>query len=249
MTKKILGLIPVRLGSTRLPAKALLPINNLPLIVHVYKRAKLSKKLDDVIICCDDNKIVKVAKKYGAKILLTSKHHLNGTERICEAYKILKKKYDFIVDIQGDEPFISPHHIDEVIKFHLKNSDVDIILPTLKINSINNTNIIKVVTDLKNKVLYLSRANIPYEFKKVNKYIRKHLSIISFKPEALIKFSKSTQTVLEKIEDVELLRALELGMKIKSLTLKGDSFSVDVIDDYNKAKIEIKTDKFYKLYK
>lgn len=249
MTKKILGLIPVRLGSTRLPAKALLPINNLPLIVHVYKRAKLSKKLDDVIICCDDNKIVKVAKKYGAKILLTSKHHLNGTERICEAYKILKKKYDFIVDIQGDEPFISPHHIDEVIKFHLKNSDVDIILPTLKINSVNNTNIIKVVTDLKNKVLYLSRANIPYEFKKVNKYIRKHLSIISFKPEALIKFSKSTQTVLEKIEDVELLRALELGMKIKSLTLKGDSFSVDVIDDYNKAKIEIKTDKFYKLYK
>ena len=249
MTKKIVGLIPVRLGSTRLPAKALLPINNLPLIIHVYKRAKLSKKLDDVIICCDDNKIAKVAKKYGAKILLTSKHHLNGTERICEAYKILKKKYDFIVDIQGDEPFISPHHIDEVIKFHLKNSDVDIILPTLKINSVNNTNIIKVVTDLKNKVLYLSRANIPYEFKKVNKYIRKHLSIISFKPEALIKFSKSTQTVLEKIEDVELLRALELGMKIKSLTLKGDSFSVDVIDDYNKAKIEIKTDKFYKLYK
>ena len=249
MKKKILGLIPVRLGSTRLPAKALLPINNLPLIIHVYKRAKLSKKLDDLIICCDDNKIVKVAKKYGAKILLTSKHHLNGTERICEAYKILKKKYDFIVDIQGDEPFISPHHIDEVIKFHLKNSDVDIILPTLKINSVNNTNIIKVVTDLKNKVLYLSRANIPYEFKKVNKYIRKHLSIISFKPEALIKFSKSTQTVLEKIEDVELLRALELGMKIKSLTLKGDSFSVDVIDDYNKAKIEIKTDKFYKLYK
>ena len=249
MTKKILGLIPVRLGSTRLPAKALLPINNLPLIIHVYKRAKLSKKLDDVIICCDDNKIAKVAKKYGAKILLTSKHHLNGTERICEAYKILKKKYDFIVDIQGDEPFISPHHIDEVIKFHLKNSDVDIILPTLKINSVNNTNIIKVVTDLKNKVLYLSRANIPYEFKKVNKYIRKHLSIISFKPEALIKFSKSTQTALEKIEDVELLRALELGMKIKSLTLKGDSFSVDVIDDYNKAKIEIKTDKFYKLYK
>ena len=249
MTKKIVGLIPVRLGSTRLPAKALLPINNLPLIIHVYKRAKLSKKLDDVIICCDDNKIAKVAKKYGAKILLTSKHHLNGTERICEAYKILKKKYDFIVDIQGDEPFISPHHIDEVIKFHLKNSDVDIILPTLKINSVNNTNIIKVVTDLKNKVLYLSRANIPYEFKKVNKYIRKHLSIISFKPEALIKFSKSTQTALEKIEDVELLRALELGIKIKSLTLKGVSFSVDVIDDYNKAKIEIKTDKFYKLYK
>ena len=86
MRKKILGIIPSRLGSVRLPAKALLPINNYPLIIHVYKRAKLSKMLDDVIICCDDNKILKEAKKYGAKAFLTSKHHLNGTERIAEAF-------------------------------------------------------------------------------------------------------------------------------------------------------------------
>ena len=122
MKKKVLGLIPTRLGSVRLPAKALLPINNIPLIIHVYKRAKLSKKLDDVIICCDDPKIIKVAKKFGAKALLTSRHHLNGTERICEGYKLLKKKYDFVVDIQGDEPLLSPHHIDDVIEFHLKNT-------------------------------------------------------------------------------------------------------------------------------
>ena len=132
MKKKILCLIPTRLGSTRLPAKSLLPIGNYPLIIHVYKRAKLSKKIDDVIICCDDKKILKVVKKYGAKAILTSKHHANGTERICEAYKILKKKYDFIVDVQGDEPLVSPHHIDEVVKFHLKNFNSDIILPTLK---------------------------------------------------------------------------------------------------------------------
>ena len=249
MRKKILGLIPTRIGSVRLPAKALLHIGKYPLIIHVYKRAKLAKKLDDVIICCDDNKILKVAKKYGAKALLTSKHHLNGTERICEAYKVLKKKYDFVVDIQGDEPFVSPVHIDEVVQFHLKNSEADIILPTLKISSINNTSIVKVVTDSKNKVLYLSRANIPFEFRKINKYIRKHLSVISFKPDALIEFSKSKQTELEKIEDIELLRALELGMKIKSLQLKGDSFSVDIVDDYHKATIRIRTDKFFKLYK
>lgn len=249
MRKKVLGLIPTRLGSVRLPAKALLPINNYPLIIHVYKRAKLSKKLDDVIICCDDQKIIKVAKKFGAKAILTSRHHLNGTERICEAYKLIKKKYDFVVDIQGDEPLLSPHHIDDVIEFHLKNSQADIILPTLKLNSINNTNIVKVVTDIKKNVLYLSRSNIPYEFKEVNKFIKKHLSIISFKPEALIEFARSKQTELERIEDIELLRALELGMKIKSFTLKGDSFSVDIIDDYHKAKTKIKTDKFFKLYK
>ena len=82
--KKILALIPTRLNSRRLPAKALLPINNLPLIMHVYKRAKLSKKITDVAICCDDSKIAKAVKKYGAKVIMTSKHHVNGTDRICE---------------------------------------------------------------------------------------------------------------------------------------------------------------------
>ena len=122
MKKRILGLIPTRLGSKRLPAKALLPINNFPLIIHVYKRALLSKQLDDVVVCCDDQKIFKVVKSYGGKVILTSKRHLNGTERIAEAYKILKKKYDLIIDIQGDEPLINPLQIDQVIKFHIKNN-------------------------------------------------------------------------------------------------------------------------------
>ena len=100
---KALGLIPTRLNSTRLPQKALLPINDIPLVIHTYKRAKLAKKLDDVFICCDDAKIKKVAEKYDAKVIITSRNHTNGTERINEAYFKLKKNYDFIVDIQGDE--------------------------------------------------------------------------------------------------------------------------------------------------
>ena len=85
--KKILALIPTRLNSRRLPAKALLMINNLPLVMHVYKRVKLSKKIDDVAICCDDNKIAKVAKKYGAKVIMTSKHHPTGTDRFVRVIK------------------------------------------------------------------------------------------------------------------------------------------------------------------
>ena len=83
---------------------------------------------------------------------MTSKHHNNGTERIHEGYKKLKKKYDFIIDIQGDEPLISPYHIDQIINFHLKNSQSDIILPTLKVKFKNNTNIIKVVKNKLNNV-------------------------------------------------------------------------------------------------
>jgi len=248
MKKKILGLIPSRLMSIRLPMKALLPISGIPLIIHTYKRSKLSNCFDDLIICCDDKRILNIAKKYKAKCMLTSPHHNNGTERICEAYLKLKKKYDLIIDIQGDEPLISPYHIKKVVNFHINNFDSDIVLPLLKISSPNNSNIIKVVTDIKKNVIYMSRNIIPFEFKKKVKYFKKHLSIVSFKPNSLINFSKNKKTPLEEIEDIELLRAVELGMKIKTLDLVGDSFSVDVLNDYENAKIQMSKDKFLKKY-
>jgi len=246
---KVIGLIPTRLGSTRLPAKALLPIGNLPLIIHTYRRAKLSKLLDDVIICCDNQQTIKVAKKFKAKCVLTSLHHKNGGERIAEYFQKQKTKYDLVLDIQGDEPLISPYHIDDLIRYHKKNQDADIILPTLKVKSPGNQSIIKVVTNKNKEVMYLSRSTIPFDFKNNNKYFKKHLSIISFKPSALIKFSQTKETFLEKIEGVELLRALEIGLKIKSIDLKGDSFSVDEYEDYLRAKDAMKKDLFYKKYK
>ena len=97
--------------------------------------------------------------------------------------------------------------------------------------------------------MYISRANIPYEFKNKTKNLKKHLSIISFKPKALLAYGKSKVSEIEKIEDIELLRALDLGFKIKNLNLKGDSFSVDVFEDYAKAQIKIKKDKYFKFYK
>jgi|TARA_B100000787_G_C16161529_1_gene281624 3-deoxy-manno-octulosonate cytidylyltransferase (CMP-KDO synthetase) len=246
---KVIGLIPTRLNSTRLPNKSLLPINGIPMIIHTYKRSMLAKKLDDLIVCCDDKKIISLAKKYNVKAVLTSKHHTNGTERIAEVCSKLKNKYDIILDIQGDEPLISPYHIDQVIDYHIKHLEADIVLPSLKIKPINSTNIVKIVKDKFENVLYLSRAKIPFEFKSNIKFLYKHLSIISFKKDALIKYSSYKKTYLEKIEDVELLRALEIGLKIKSVNLKGDSFSVDVLEDYKKATKYMKKDKFFKLYK
>ena len=245
---KIIILIPSRLHSTRLPAKALLPINNLPLIMHVYKRAKLSKLANEVIVCCDDKKILREVKKHGGKAILTSKHHANGTERICEVIQKTPKAYSLVIDVQGDEPLISPEHIDEVIRYHLKNMDTDIILPNLKVKITNNSNIVKIVTNNKNDVIYISRANIPHAFKSSPKYLKKHLSIISFKPSALLKYGKSKVGQLEKIEDIELLRALEIGLKIKTINMTGDSFSIDVFEDYSRAKSQIKKDKYFKLY-
>tara|TARA_B100000282_G_scaffold75228_1_gene51621 strand:+ start:13 stop:756 length:744 start_codon:yes stop_codon:yes gene_type:complete len=246
---KILGLIPTRIGSTRLPSKPLLEINKIPLIIHTYKRAKMAKLLNDVIICCDDKKIMDIAKKFNSKSILTSKKNKNGTERIYEAYKKIKKKYDLIIDIQGDEPLINPVHIDNVIEFHKKNKSIDIILPHIKIKYGDNHNIVKLLTDIKDNVIYLSRTKLPLEFKQINKSYKKHLSIISFKPDALKRFHSSKRTPLEKSEDIELLRALEIGLKMKTLPLKGDSFSIDIFDDYKKAIEKFKIDKISKQYR
>ena len=249
MKKKTIGLIPVRLHSKRLHKKSILMISKYPMFVHVYKRAKLSKALDDLIVCCDDIKIFNLAKKYNVKCMLTSKKHKNGTERINEAYKKIKKKYDFIIDIQGDEPLLNPIHIDKVIKYHKKNDNADIILPTFKVYTKNNLNIVKVAKDAKHNVIYLSRNDIPFYFNRKKKLMDKHLSIISFKPKALVKFSKFKKTFLEKIENIELLRALEIGLKIKSVELKGDSFSIDVKKDFYKVKRKLTKDKIFNRYK
>ena len=179
---KVLGLIPTRIGSIRLPSKPLLKINNIPLIIHTYKRAKMSKLLDDVIICCDDKKIINIAKKFNSKSILRSKKNRNGTERIYEAYKKLKKKYDLIIDIQGDEPLIDPRHIDSVIKFHKKHKSSDIILPHLRISYGDNNNIVKLLTtknlwskkqDMKNQynipiLILFSVLNIQFSIKSSN---------------------------------------------------------------------------------
>ena len=160
-----------------------------------------------------------------------------------------QKKYDLVVDIQGDEPLIDPKQIDKVIKFHLKNFSSDVVVPSLKIPLSEDHNVVKIVKDRNLNVLYFSRLKIPYGFKNKNKYLNKHLSIISFRPKALLRFASAKQTYLEKIEGIELLRALEIGMKIKSPNLLGDSFAVEVKRDYIRAKNYIKSDKFYKFYK
>jgi 3-deoxy-manno-octulosonate cytidylyltransferase (CMP-KDO synthetase) len=239
---KIIGLIPVRLKSRRLKHKALLKISGYPLIYHTYKRALMSKLLDDTIVCSDSIKIKKILDKLHCKNVLTSKKHINGTERIAEVSK--KIKSDLVVDIQGDEPLINPNHIDNLIQFHKKNLHFDIVVPSLKIKPEENQHIVKIVSDKKNNVLYFSRSTVPFFFNKREKYLQKHLSIISFKKEALLKFSKTKPSHLEKIEGIELMRALENNLKIGTFFLKGDSFSVDQLKDYERALIAVPNDRF-----
>ena len=245
---KIIGLIPTRMGSTRLPAKPLLEINNIPLIIHTYKRAIMSKKLDDVIICCDDVKILEVAKKFNARAILTSKKHKNGTERIYEVAKKMKSA-SFIIDIQGDQPLISPEAIDLTIEFHKKNKQFDIVLPSMPIkDQEDNKSLVKTIFSKEGKIIYFSRERVPYNYNSNKVIYYKNLSIISFKPEALEKFYKSKMGKLEKIESIELMRALEIGLSIGTFVINGSDFAVDVNADLLKAINVMPKDKFRKLY-
>ncbi len=234
------GLIPVRLNSSRLFKKALLEIENMPMIIHTYKRALLSKKLDEVYICTDSQDIIKIAKKYKCKFIKTG-YNKTGTDRISEASKKIKKKYDFYIDIQGDEPLIDPKHIDKVIDWHSKNKNFDIVVPSLKSKDINTPHIVKIVKSGK-KVLYFSRSLVPYPFKKQNIYFHKHLSVISFKIDSLKKFKQLPQSNLEKVEGIELMRALENNFQIGTFGLSGSSFSVDTKEDFLKAIKFMSTD-------
>ena len=134
----ILGLIPARLNSQRLPGKPLIEIDGLPLIIHVLKRSLLCKKLDKVIVCADDKSIIQVVEKFGGEAILTSRHHKNGTERICAVAK--KFKAQIIIDIQCDEAFLDPKHLDKLIDFHKKNKNLDIVIPHSQISIYNNKN-------------------------------------------------------------------------------------------------------------
>jgi 3-deoxy-manno-octulosonate cytidylyltransferase (CMP-KDO synthetase) len=243
MKKKII-LIPSRYNSSRLYGKALLPLEGIPLIVHTYKRAELSKLKDDLYVCTDSSKIVNVCKKYNLNYIKTSNNHKNGTERICEAAKKLKlKKDDIVIDVQGDEPLVDPNNIDKTIKFFQKSQNqFDLVVPHFIIKNKTGRNVVKIIS-AKNRVLWMSRKNIPLDFKVKKVLYKKHLSIIVFKNSALTEFSKLGDGFHERIESIELLRAIENNMKVGTLELKGDSFSVDIKQDYLKAQSFLKRDR------
>lgn len=241
MSKRVWGLIPARLESSRLPQKALKLLHGLPMIVHVAKRSQLADNLDEVIVCTDSSKIIQVCFKYGIKVCVTSDTCQNGTERILEAKKRLGiPDNDLILDIQGDEPLIDPKSVDQVADYIIKEAGENVIaLPHMDLCPAANKNVVKVVAS-GNRVVYLTRADAPYPFNK-DVQLKKHLSVIGFSGESLEIFGRLAVGELEKAEGVELLRAIEGGMNIQTFPIDADSFSVDVIEDFERAERSLRT--------
>jgi len=242
----IYGLIPCRLKSSRLKEKALLEIDGLPLIIHTLKRTIMSKKIDKVVVCTDSKKIKKIVENHGGEVFVSKKKHDTGTDRIAE-YASKLNSNDIIIDVQCDYPLLKPKNIDFLIDFH-KKKKFEIVCPVTKIYSANSSNIVKVVKNKNGRILYFSRAKIPYEFKKKNKFYFYHMSIISFNQKTLKKFTSLKKGEIESIEGIELMRAIENDVHVGTFEMKDEAFSVDVKEDYFKAISLMPQDPIRKLY-
>lgn len=246
MIKKI-GLIPSRIESSRLPEKAILDILGTPMVVHVAKRAMLATLLDDVIVCTDSLRIAHACIAHDIRCMLTKSKHLNGTERIAEAAEYLNlNDEDIVIDIQGDEPLLAPAMVDNVVRFILSTKN-DVVVPYIPIPSaLDSPNRVKIIESY-GKVYYMTRASAPYSFLEAGK-LKKHLSIIGFRVDALLKFATNSQTPLERVEGVELLRALEMGLTIGTFEEEGETLAVDTYEDYMQVKRLMFRDVLYGKY-
>lgn len=235
---KTIGVIPARFASTRFPGKPLAMIHGKPMIQHVWEKAMQCHELDEVLIACDHKDIFKGAQDFKASVVMTDSTHPSGSDRIAQAMK--NKPVEIVVNIQGDEPFIDPQTIDALAVL-LKNDRGlqmgTVIKPINDESDLRNPNVVKCVVDAQGYALYFSRAPIPYH-RNTNTASAanfKHLGLYAYRKDFLMAFTSWPKGTLEGIEELEQLRALEHGIKIKTTVTHDESMAVDTPQDLQKA--------------
>ncbi len=233
--------IPARFGSSRFRGKVLAKLGGKPVIEHVY-RACLQTGLGSVIIATESQDVVRACEAFGATAVLTSDKCQSGTDRIFEVSQNRPEK--FIINIQGDEPFIQPSTILKIADLLRRDPSCDIataVVPTLDEEKINNPNCVKAVLTEGGKALYFSRSRVPFKREPTAKaqavpYYH-HCGIYGYKKQALEKFVSLPPSRLEKLEKLEQLRALENGLVIKAVEIEPAGPAIDTEDDLKRAEI------------
>ncbi|HEY9165131.1 MAG TPA: 3-deoxy-manno-octulosonate cytidylyltransferase [Candidatus Kryptonia bacterium] len=235
---RIIAFIPARYASTRFPGKPLALIDGSPMIQHVYERVSSARKVKEVYVATDDKRIADAVEGFGGKYIMTPPALGSGTDRC--AFAARKIKADVVVNVQGDEPVISPKTIDAAISILLKSPDCDASTAAFPISdhdTLFSENAVKVVLNRGGDALYFTRAVVPF-LRGVNSnhylehpHFLKHLGIYVYRNAFLQKLTKMKQTPLEAAEKLEQLRILENGYRIKVAIVDEDSISVDVPSD------------------
>lgn len=229
----ILAVIPARYASTRFPGKPLVDVQGKPMIQRVYENVIKSDLFTEVVVATDDERIVKVAESFGAKVVLTSKEHESGTDRCGEVIKQLQNEFDIVVNIQGDEPMVNPLQLKELVDV-FKNPQAQI--ATLKSiitneDDIANPNVVKVATSKDGKALYFSRSTIPYNRNSTVVSYFKHIGLYAYTSDTLKKITQLSLGELEKIESLEQLRWLENGYNIYVAESNFKNIGIDTPED------------------
>jgi len=233
---KVAAFIPARFASTRLPGKPLADIHGKTLVERVYDRARECSLIDSVTVATDDERIFNAVKGFGGEVVMTASTHRSGADRIAEAVA-MDPEADIIVNIQGDEPLISPGAVDSAIRPLLEDSAVE--MSTLKTAITDEAEFldphsVKVVTDSTGRALYFSRSPIPYSagaFMDRKRPPFKHIGLYVYRRELILSFSGLGHSPLEDSESLEQLRALEHGRIIKVIETDYNPVSVDTAED------------------
>jgi len=233
---RILGVIPARLASTRLPRKVLRNIAGEPMLAWVYRAAKACPQLDEVIVATDSSEVEQLCDEHGWRCLLTSPDLPSGTDRLCAVSRIVDA--DIYVNIQGDEPLLLPEHITAILAL-FSSADVDVTTPKVRCTpeDIANPNAVKVVTAIDGRALYFSRSTIPFDRDgRGHVTYWKHLGLYAYRRAALERFAALLPTELEILERLEQLRLLENGISIYVAETAHDTIGVDTEADLQRVE-------------
>ncbi|MCK0205188.1 3-deoxy-manno-octulosonate cytidylyltransferase [Ornithobacterium rhinotracheale] len=244
---KVVAVIPARYNSQRFPGKLMQKLNGKELILYTYEAVKNTELFDDVIVATDDARILACLEKNNAKVQLTAENHVSGSDRIAEVAQNLDA--DIIVNVQGDEPFITAEDLKTLIQIFENDTQKEVAVGSLmeiitESDMIENPNNVKVVVDRYYNALYFSRSVIPYarEMQENTTYY-KHLGIYAFRRDALLSFATLDRGSLEPTEKLEQLRYLENGFKIRLGIAKNPSIGIDTPEDLAMAEAFIQQNK------
>ena len=231
----ILAVIPARYASTRFPGKPLVDIGGKPMIQHVWERVGKVSAIDKVIIATDDSRIQEAANLFGAESFMTSPDHPSGTDRIWEVAAQLPD-YNWILNVQGDEPLIDPTHLDaaiSTIQCHPQADIITLVTPLTDVESWQDPNIVKAVIAENGQALYFSRAAIPYHRDEpgLPAHVFRHIGLYLYRRSSLEQFTQLPPSTLELTEKLEQLRALEAGMTIATTLVNKAPIGVDTPQD------------------
>jgi 3-deoxy-manno-octulosonate cytidylyltransferase (CMP-KDO synthetase) len=229
---KVAAIIPSRWGSTRFPGKPLHLLAGKPLVQHVWERVSRAKRVDEVVVATDDMRIAEAAFAFGAEVAVTSPDHRSGTDRIAEVARRMRG-VTHIFNIQGDEPLIEPSLIDRLVKTLVEEGGdmITAATPFLENEVVSNPNAVKVVTDRDGNALYFSRSVLPFARSSYAKPYLRHLGLYGYSRKFLLQFVKWHPSPLENAEQLEQLRALENGARIRVITTRTAGLGVDTPED------------------